>query len=80
MSIRNFLVNFRTMKTKQYISQFTIGLGKDHFDEILKMKANGKTKAEIVKILNKKYHRGANVNALKTFLKRNHWKQVTSLK
>ena len=48
---------------------------KDHFDEILKMKANGKTKAEIVKILNKKYHRGANVNALKTFLKRHNVKK-----
>lgn len=48
---------------------------KDRFDEILKMKANGKTNAEIVKILNKKYHRGANVNALKTFLKRNNGKK-----
>ena len=39
-------------------------------NEISEMKAEGKTNAEIVKFLNKKYDCGATVSSLKSFLKR----------
>ncbi len=42
----------------------------DYLGEILEMKAKGKTNAEIVKFLNKKYDCGATVSSLKSFLKR----------
>jgi hypothetical protein len=47
----------------------------DHFDEIHKMKTEGKTNAEIVKFLNANYHCGATVNSLKSFLKRQNDKR-----